>query len=274
MTGVDLSLIISFYNKPEYLELIFSSLERQSFKNFEVIIADDGSNAAVVEKLSRMIQLATFPIQHIWHEDIGWRKTMILNKAVQASHSDYLVFIDGDCILHKNFLEEHYNNRHLGNVLAGRRVNMSQNVSSLLTHEKVSKGHLERRLLLNLLFDRLIQKHGSHTENAIYIRNNWLRRFFNKKDKGILGANFSLFKSDLLLINGFDERYIYPAYGEDTDIDFRLRLKGVKIRSLKHIAIQYHMYHKTLDRPSENSTIYNETVAKRISYTRYGIKKL
>jgi glycosyltransferase involved in cell wall biosynthesis len=268
-----LSLIISFYNKADYLKLIFASLERQTFKDFEVIIADDGSREDVVSDVYKMIETASFPVQHIWHEDLGWRKTTILNKAVVAAKSEYLVFIDGDCILHKQFLKEHYDHQKKNVVLVGRRVNLSSKISNILTPLKVQNGHLEKVSVLLSLAISKFRGECSHVENGIYLYPKFMRRYFNKKDRGILGANFSVHKADLLKINGFDERYVNPAVGEDTDIDFRFRLIGIRTQSLKHIAVQYHMYHKTLFRPGENLVIYNDTVKNKVSYTSFGIKK-
>src|SRR5687768_7510377 len=100
---VSASLIISFYNKIEYLRMILAALERQSFKNFEVVIADDGSKAEVVNEIKEIQTKSPLQIQHIWHEDIGFRKTKILNESIRKSNSDYLIFIDGDCIPHHKF---------------------------------------------------------------------------------------------------------------------------------------------------------------------------
>ncbi len=268
-----LSLIISFYNKIDYLKLIFASLERQTFIDFEVVISDDGSRKDVLAELKDLISSYSFPVQHVWHEDIGWRKTTILNKAVMASKSNYLVFIDGDCILHKEFLKEHYDHKKENVVLVGRRVNLSPKISNALTYSKVKKGYLEKvKVLLSLAFDKM-KGESSHIENGIYIRSKFLRKYLNKKDKGILGANFSIHKSDLLAINGFDERYIYAAVGEDSDIEVRLRLIGVTTQALKHCAVQYHIYHKTLERRKENLEIFNETILNKTSYTLFGINK-
>jgi hypothetical protein len=95
----------------------------------------------------------------------------------------------------------------------------------------------------------------------------------NRKDKHVLGSHFSLFKKDLLAVNGFDERYLAPGAGEDTDLEVRLREWGVKIRSLKHIAIQYHLYHEKLVRDQKNREMLEHTKKSGVSYTPYGIKK-
>lgn len=125
MKAPGLSLIISFYNKLDYLKLILASLEAQTFSDFEVVISDDGSSDKVCRELEDIIRKSDFPIKHVWHEDKGWRKNMILNKSITASRGDYLVFIDGDCILHPRCLEEHFNARRKNRIIAGRRVNLS-----------------------------------------------------------------------------------------------------------------------------------------------------
>jgi glycosyltransferase involved in cell wall biosynthesis len=140
------SLIISFYNNIQLLTLIFAALERQTCSAFEVIIADDGSKPEVVQQLKRLIQTKAFPVKHCWHTDDGWRKNAILNKAIQASQCDYLVFIDGDCIPHPRFIEEHLAHRKEGVVLTGRRVQLTPSMSSSLTETAVITGQFERLL--------------------------------------------------------------------------------------------------------------------------------
>ena len=266
------SLIISFYNKLNTLELLFTALEKQSFKDFEVIIADDGSESEVVKKISELIAGCKFKTHHIWHEDKGWRKNSILNKAILKSNTGYLIFIDGDCIPHPRFIEEHYNNRKEATVLAGRRVNLSVYISDRLSINNIKKGYLQHIFLLLSFLFRLFGK-GSHTENGLYFKSKFLRKHINNKERGILGSNFSVHKSDILNINGFDERFIYPGAGEDTDIRNRFKNYGIKIETLKHIAIQYHLYHKPLDRNKGNLEILEENIINKVTFTPYGIKK-
>jgi GT2 family glycosyltransferase len=118
-----------------------------------------------------------------------------------------------------------------------------------------------------------IMGNGDRIENGLYFRSRTIRKRINKKDRGILGCNFSIHKSNLLAINGFDERYEAPAVGEDTDLECRLRLNGVKVKMVKHLAIQYHLCHPKLSRPGKNLEILNETMEKGIWYTPYGIDK-
>lgn len=266
------SLIIAFYNDPGNLKLILPSLELQTCPSFEVILADDGSSEEMVGEIQEMIRNSSLNIRHIWHEDRGWRKNIILNKAVVESRSDYLVFIDGDCILHPRCLEEHFHHKKKKWIIAGRRVNLSPGFSAGLTPERIRNGILWGWSLPALVWKN--RKHeNAHLENAFYFRNSFLRSRINKKDKGVLGSHFSLFREDLLAVNGFDERFLSPAVGEDTDLELRLRRNGMKVRTLKHIAIQYHLYHKKLPREKRNLGILEENNRKGITHTPYGIVK-
>ena len=197
---------------------------------------------------------------------------MILNKAVIESASDYLIFVDGDCIPHKNFVSERFMNREINTILAGRRSNLSNFVSERLTYNNVKKGSLERKFaIIGFLFKSIIG--GSHLENAIYFNNKNIRKRLNKKDKGVLGSNFSLFKKDILDVNGFDERYLKPAVGEDTDLEYRLRNAGKKVKTVKHLAIQYHLFHKKLERDKANMEYLNQVIENKTTFTPYGINK-
>ncbi len=270
------SLIISFYNKIELLEYIFIALERQTCKNFEVIVADDGSNEDTVAKLNELKEKYPFPIKHVWHEDKGWRKNAILNKAVTASECDYLIFIDGDCIPHPKFIQEHLENRKEKQVISGRRVMLTQKVSQKLNKTTIKNGYLDHRAFFPLLKETLFDKQPTHIENMIRIRNKIIRRLFVKdKTRGFWGCNFSLWKKDLLAVNGFDERFVYPGFGEDVDLDNRLRKTGVYPVSKKHLVTQYHVFHKHFDTLYEpNMALVEENKKRDGAFTPYGINKI
>ncbi len=265
------SLIISFYNNIDYLELVFAGLERQSEKDFEIIIADDGSSPNVVSKIETMLNRLEFSSLHIWQEDKGFRKNRILNKAVESAMSEYLIFIDGDCIPHSKFIEEHIKYSQTDVCLTGRRVNLSKKITDLLTPEKVKLGWLEKNLF-RLMSDGLFGK-SFDVEKGIYLKNNYLRNRFNRKKRGLLGCNFSLHKKTMLSINGFDERYEAPSVGEDSDVQFRLELKNIEIKSLNNIAVQYHLYHKLQPRPQKNLDLFEKVKEQAEAFTPFGIKK-
>lgn len=263
------SVIISFYARTDYLELLFAAFERQTFSDFEVIIADDGSSEEAVEQIEKLSRRASFPVVHLWHEDKGFRKNKILNRAITASASPYLIFIDGDCVPHRRFVEEHFINRKERTCLAGRRVNLSEKVTKMLSYESVKNGFLERNIPL-LIIDGLFGK-SFDVEKGFYFESQAIRNFFNRKKRGIVGCNFSLHKEDFLSINGFDERYEKPSVGEDSDVQYRLELQGVDIKSVNHMAVQYHLYHRLQVRPEENLELFKKVKEEKLSFTPFGI---
>jgi cellulose synthase/poly-beta-1,6-N-acetylglucosamine synthase-like glycosyltransferase len=236
-----LSLIIAVYNKPQILRYILAACSRQSFPHFEVLIADDGSGPEVRTAVEEAQPMYPFPIVHLWHEDRGWRKNIMLNNAIRASTSDYLVFTDGDCIPSKHFLRDHWNERQPLRILMGRRVEMSQRWSELLTLEAVRSGAFERmgrREWMDGLAGRSLR-----VEDGIRIPPRFLRAGLLRNVRGMLGSNFSIAKEHLWAINGFDELYDGPGCGEDSDLQYRLSLIGIRGKSLRNLAIQYHVFH-------------------------------
>ena len=155
--------------------------------------------------------------------------------------------------------------------LTGRRVNLSPKFTEKLTTQNIRKGYLEKKLSF-MIFDGLFGK-SNYVEKGFYIKNKLLRKAFNKKQRGLLGCNFSLFKEDMLSINGFDERYEAPSIGEDSDVQYRLELNGVKINSLNNIAIQYHLYHQLQPRLQKNLDLFNSIKKQKTSFSPFGIKK-
>ena len=264
------TVIAAFYNKIDYLRLVLAGFERQSEKDFELIVADDGSKQEIVKELESLSKEISFPLIHIWQEDKGFRKNKILNKAITTSNSNYIIFIDADCIPHFRFVEEHISYSEKGSCLTGRRVNLSQKYTQILSPQKVREGLIEKNNFA-LIKDSLFGE-SFYVEKGFYFKSRLLRKIFNKKERGLLGCNFSLYKEDMLNINGFDERYEAPSIGEDSDVQFRLELNGIKIISLNHIAVQYHLYHQLLERPQENLSLFNKIKEEKHAFTPFGIK--
>ena len=266
------SIIISFYNKIECLYPILISLKNQSFTDFEIIIADDGSSNDVVDELGLVLKKVPFSVLHLWQEDTGFRKNRILNQAILSAAAEYLIFIDGDCLLHPEFVGEHFNNRKEKTCLTGRRVNLSEKITKILL-SGMGKDNLIKKNYYKIIWDGIFGK-SFDVEKGFYFKFNYLRNFVNKKRRGILGCNFSLYKKDILGINGFDERYEAPSIGEDSDIQFRLELNNVEIKSVNNIAVQYHLYHKLQTRPKKNLLLFESVKKERSAVTKYGINKL
>lgn len=260
-----LSLIISCYNQGDYLEKILYSLLNQSFKQFELVIADDGSNAKFIQVIEQFKSKFHIPIQHIWHEDDGFRKTIIVNRAVQKSKSDYLVFIDGDCILHHHFLARHYKRREKGVVLSGRRIMFDQTISESLSLEKIKTTVFEKPSFWWNNSEPKERKRGFYIPFIYHILNGV------SKDYWTFGSNFSLHKSDFIAINGYDENIIGRGL-EDINLSQRFKLKGYKTKRLTYEALQYHLFHNS--KPVSHSEEAIETmVHPKEFYAKRGIDK-
>jgi glycosyltransferase involved in cell wall biosynthesis len=250
------SIIIACYNHVDYLEKVFYSLLNQKFSDFEIVIADDGSGPEIAKLVEDFSVRFKYPIQHIWHEDIGFRKTIIVNSAVRESRSDYLIFIDGDCILHHKFILRHYLRRRSGIVLSGRRIMLNEVRCKSITIEMVKNRAFE-----NLSF-WWKDSRFKELKRGLYLP--FIFHFINfiGKDYWAFGSNFSIHKSDFISVNGYDESIIGRGL-EDINLSQRFKLKGYKTWRLTYEAIQYHLFHNSgpipHSREEENSIIYPKT---------------
>jgi glycosyltransferase involved in cell wall biosynthesis len=244
-----LSLIIAVYNKPDFLEKIFLSLQNQTMKNFEIVVADDGSGPEISDVITRYAPSFPLPIRHVRHDNKGFRKTVIANKAVTAASAEYLVFIDGDCVLHHRFLESHFRHRRMRTVLAGRRVMLDKGITDRLTNEDVASRRIERPWFWwRHCLRPSDRKHG------LFVPGLFFAEHVLKKNYSFYGSNFSVFKKDYLAVNGYDERIIGRGI-EDDNLRERLKLSGVTIRSVTREALQYHLYHLSSPVPHDPQTI-------------------
>ena len=266
-----LTLIVAVYNNPNALRFIFAALLRQSFPNFEVIIADDGSGKGIADVVNDAKKKSPFRIKHLWHADKGWRKNAMLNYAVQESSTEYLVFIDGDCIPSERFLEDHFTNREQGKVLLGRRVEHGKRWAESLSLDSISSGTFERYTFMDII--DAVKGVSVRLEHGVRITNPLLR-LVTGTSNGILGCNFSTFKGHLVNVNGFDENYDGPGVGEDTDLFYRLQLIGVKGKSLRNLAIQYHLWHPFTDVSNKNNVRFAETQKRIVPQCLNGLKKI
>ena len=244
------SVIIGTYNHLCYLKLCLASLQRQTYKDFEVIVADDGSGVDVKKWLES--QNTPFSLTHLWHEDKGFRKCKMLNRAVQQSTTDYIVFIDADCILSRNFLYEHWRNHEKGVFLGGRRALVVKELAETVTFEMIQKGCFDGVTLWGI--SQVIKGKIKYYEEVLrplyYFRKN---SFLN-----LMGCNFSIYKSDLNLVNGFDEEYETSGGGEDTDISLRLKVAGCRMKSVRYCAIQFHLGYDIPEDKSKSAKMFSE----------------
>jgi len=227
------SAVIACYNDADVVERNLAAFARQSYRDFELIIADDGSREDYRPLLERWAPRFAHPIQHVRHEDLGFRKTRVLNRAVHVSRFDRLIFVDMDCLPHRDFVRNHVRYLEPGGVLACRRVQVQR--EDVPSPEQIWEHGLPFSSVH--LVSLWLRGRAQLIEHGIV-----LPIAYETGYRGILGSNFSICKTDLVKINGFNAEFAGPGW-EDTDIDYRLRLAGVKIRTLRHRIVEYHVEH-------------------------------
>jgi glycosyltransferase involved in cell wall biosynthesis len=265
------TVIIPVYNALRQLELVFAGFSRQSFPHFELIVADDGSGPEIRRFVEAWSERSPFPVRYVFQPDEGFRRNRILNSAVRIASTGYMVFADGDCIPHRQFVQAHWENREPGTVLAGRRVNLSPSVSEQLTPKAVLAGEHEKLTLSRVL--EALRGRGRHWDEGAVIGSPWLRRLINRKEPSLLGSDFSAEKSLLEEINGFNEDFVGYG-GDDTELEYRLRLAGARFKWVRHQAIQYHLCHPSRFANPENIRIIERTRARGKAACERGLRTL
>ena len=256
------SLVITTYNWKEALELCLRSIAKQHVLPLEVIVADDGSREDTGALVREMAKDFPVPLKHAWQEDAGFRAARVRNLGIAASSGDYVIFIDGDMILHPKFVADHLALIRPGIFLQGGRLNISPEesrrllaggaprFSPFMSFGKILRGEFTRKHALRVL---------------------WLaQRRVRKGEGGMpMSCNMGVWRSDLDRINGFDDAY--EGWGrEDDDLACRLKHSGVLRKPIRHAALALHLWHQTRwpDGIQPDMEIPNDRLLKRTRETR------
>jgi len=262
-----ISVVVNTYNWPQALLLCLQGLSTQTDTNFEVIIADDGSTEETRELIQNYSVSSNMPIKHVWHSDEGFRRTLILNKAIAQSSGEYLVFLDGDCIVQPDFIATHRKLCQVGAMVTGSRVLIGKKLTKQLidggnwSYKKFIRSLLRFRLTgeINKILPLLFKLPDLHVR--IYKKFVWKR---------IKGCNIAVWREDALKIQGFDEGM--QGWGhEDADFVFRLHDGGVKRKSGAWCTEVMHLWHPTAskDNAAKNAEIVRAKIlAKQNGYLK------
>lgn len=256
------ALLISTYNWPAALRLVLTSALEQTVKVNEILIADDGSNNETKLLIEEMQKLSGVPIRHFWQEDNGFRKSKILNKAVAATAVDYIIQVDGDCIMHPKFVEDHLNHLQKGVYLYGSRVNILPDFVAQVLENRVTHFNF-------------FSKEIKNKTRSIHLQ--FLSKLYRPHDgisSKFRGCNVSFWRQDFIDINGYNEDY--EGWGrEDSDLVIRMGNKGVKAKRLRYAGIVYHIHHKINSKHNFelNDKMQNETIEKKITFIENGVNK-
>lgn len=269
MERAQVSVIISTYNQPEWLRKVLWSYEIQTYKDFEIVLADDGSNHKTKKVVNDFKEGSALRIKYVWQEDLGFRKTKILNQAILKASSDYLIFTDGDCIARNDFVETHWSKRSAGVALSGGYYKLNEEVS-----KSIQKEHIFSQECFN--FNWLSNQGQKRDFKANKLSRSKLKTEFlntvTPTKATFDGMNVSCFKKDILAVNGFDERMQYG--GEDREVGERMMNNGIRFKQIRYSAICLHLWH---DRPyadndnDVNLNIRKDTKSQNKIWTDYGI---
>jgi len=233
-----ISVIVTTYNWPQALSAVLSCLEEQSYKNFEVLIADDGSDKNTAELIKSIRKHVHFPLQHIWHEDDGFRAGAIRNRAVAATKCEYLVFLDGDCLVRPDFLALHSKFSNPTHFVVGNRAMLSKAFSQRILDDNMTVQN-------NTWWQWLINRYHGDIKRVLPILRLPLglaRRMRSHRWQGAKTCNLGVWRKDFLKVNGFDEKYQGWGY-EDSDFVIRLIRAGM-LRIDGHYALAVlHLWH-------------------------------
>ena len=235
------AVLVCTYNQPRELACVLEGLARQTTMDFEIYIADDGSGdetRLIIEKYRAQLPI---PLQHVWQEDIGYRKARILNEAARVANADFLIFLDGDCIPFDTFVSQHITSAEQGRINCGERVMLYKEISTHLTPEMIRKGNFSH-LRFSHMGDAL-RKKLRHLRRGMQIKNPLIRRLLKAdRVKQLLGCNFSIMATDFFAVGGYDEHY--EGYSkEDSDLQIRLLRIGIQPKSVSSLANVFHIHH-------------------------------
>jgi len=268
----NISVIISTYNSPEWLKKVIWGYNTQTYRNFEMVIADDGSRQETIDMIDELRKEVFYPIIHVWHEDNGFQKSQILNKAILACTTDYIMMSDGDCIPRPDFVEQHIKFREEGYFLSGGYHKLPMDLSHKINKEDIYSDKC---------FDvSWLKKNGmkasfkNHKIDAYGVKSSVLN-VLTPTNPSWNGHNASGWKSDILKINGFDERMQYG--GQDRELGERLVNLGIKPKQIRYSTTCLHLDHKrgyaTKESIEKNQNIRKETRSSKRPWTDFGIVK-
>ncbi len=266
------SVVLSTYESPAWLTKVIWGYAVQTHRQFELVIADDGSSESTAVCIEKLRQATQLQLHHVWQPKQGFGKCRILNRAIMAANAEYLVFSDGDCIPRGDFLAQHVQLAERDRFLSGGVVRLPHKLSQRISVDDIFSGRATSMAWLaahgwrpsRKLF--LLLGHGRR--GALFDRLTPTRPTFN-------GHNASAWKNDLLYVNGFDERMGYG--GLDRELGERLINAGVRPKQIRHRAICVHLDHPRdyVDAAvvSRNREIRNETRRDRRQWTFDGIEQ-
>jgi glycosyltransferase involved in cell wall biosynthesis len=238
-----ITVVVTTYNRPDALAAVLEGYAHQSDTGFGLIVADDGSTADTAEVVQRFAARAPFEVSHVWQEDQGFRAAAIRNRAVAGARGEYVIFTDGDCVPSRTFVHQHRRLAEPGWFLSGNRVLLSQGLT-----RRVLAEHLP---IQAWSWARWLRARGGGEANRVMpllrLPDGPWRRRHAREWRGVKTCNLSVWREDLLRVNGLDESY--SGWGlEDSDLVIRLLHAGLRNKNARFAAPVFHLWHLENDR--------------------------
>ncbi len=241
------TLIVTTYNRPDALEAVLESVRTQVWMPDEVIVADDGSRDETRSLIKRYMNDFPTQLHHCWQEDRGFRLSEIRNKAILQSKCDYIIMIDGDMVLNRNFVRDHISLAKPGHFIQGSRVLLSQKNTENYLHNNVRK---------TLCW---YSKGIKNRMNAVSCKSlmTFVSDFYGEKGvDGVRGCNMSYWKADVEKVNGFNQEFV--GWGrEDSEFVVRMLNSGIQRINAKFGCVGFHLWHPE-NKPSDIELIEND----------------
>jgi glycosyltransferase involved in cell wall biosynthesis len=231
---LNVSLVVTTYNNPSALRKVVESLGNQTRLPDEVLIADDGSDENTASLVKDLSERAHSPIFHVWQEDKGFRAAKIRNEAIKRSKGNYVILLDGDCIVNRYFISDHLSLAEKGCFIQGKRMHVHRRAVTDFHHGYANSPLTLLKMALT----------GTISNVHHLIRLTGCPAVKNRKLKGIKSCNMSFFKEDILAVNGFNEDYV--GWGnEDSDLACRFFNYGLLKKVHQFMAVCFHLSHPT-----------------------------
>jgi glycosyltransferase involved in cell wall biosynthesis len=263
-------VVFTTYNRPHDLARVLAGYARQTHKRFEIVIADDGSGEETRDCIAAARRVWKLDIRHVWHEDIGFRKCRILNRAIAETTADYLIFTDGDCIPHPEFVAGHVALARPGYFISGGCVRLGERATQAVTPKHVLDGKVfDKRWLLER------GESPANLRKLLFSAAPWHNLFnsITTTRPTWNGHNSSTWRDEVLAVNGFDERLGYG--GLDREFGERLERCGMRGIQARYTLICLHLDHPRPYRAREimeaNRKIRRENARLRVRRTAHGL---
>jgi glycosyltransferase involved in cell wall biosynthesis len=266
-----ISIIITTYNRPDALTAVVEACFAQDDKNFEIIIADDGSANNTRETVAALQARSPVPLRHVWQEDIGFRAARARNLGTLAAHGEYVIFIDGDCVPQSDFVANHRRLAKRGYLVTGSRVLLSEGYTRQLLDQHLD---IQRLGVLDKLKLRLAGDANKFLQTVLTLPDvgRERKRFTWRRIKS---CNMGAWRSDLDLVNGFDESFTGWGH-EDSDLVIRLFNAGVLRKDGAFATEVYHLWHREAkrDQESSNRSIVLQRALDKTTQATSGLREL